>query len=137
MTAVPTTGLVLFAHGARDARWREPFDRLQAKLTALLPDTAVRLAFLELMEPSLSVALAELAGAGVAEVTVVPVFFGQGGHIRRDLPALIDQCRAQYPAMRIDCATAVGEAESVLDAIAAYCVGAVATTPSRQSPIGE
>lgn len=137
MTAVPTTGLVLFAHGARDARWREPFDRLQAKLTALLPDTAVRLAFLELMEPSLSVALAELAGAGVAEVTVVPVFFGQGGHIRRDLPALIDQCRAQYPAMRIDCATAVGEAESVLDAIAAYCVGAVATTPSLQSPIGE
>jgi len=137
LTAVPTTGLVLFAHGARDARWREPFDRLQAKLTALLPDTAVRLAFLELMEPSLPVALAELAGAGVAEVTVVPVFFGQGGHIRRDLPALIDQCRAQYPAMRIDCATAVGEAESVLDAIAAYCVGAVATTPSRQSPIGE
>ena len=132
-----TTGLVLFAHGARDARWREPFDRLQAKLTAVLPDTAVRLAFLELMEPSLPVALAELAGAGVAEVTVVPVFFGQGGHIRRDLPALIDQCRAQYPAMRIDCATAVGEAESVLDAIAAYCVGAVATTPSRQSPIGE
>ena len=137
MTAVPTTGLVLFAHGARDARWREPFDRLQAKLTAVLPDTAVRLAFLELMEPSLPVALAELAGAGVAEVTVVPVFFGQGGHIRRDLPALIDQCRAQYPAMRIGCAAAVGEAESVLDAIAAYCVGAVATTPSRQSPIGE
>ncbi|MGO4277770.1 sirohydrochlorin cobaltochelatase [Cupriavidus sp. OV038] len=137
MTAVATTGLVLFAHGARDARWREPFDRLQAKLSALLPDTAVRLAFLELMEPSLPVALAELAGVGVAEVTVVPVFFGQGGHIRRDLPALIDQCRAQFPAMRIGCATAVGEAESVLDAIAAYCVGAVATTPSRQSPIGE
>lgn len=137
MTAVATTGLVLFAHGARDARWREPFDRLQAKLSALLPDTAVRLAFLELMEPSLPVALAELAGVGVAEVTVVPVFFGQGGHIRRDLPALIDQCQAQFPAMRIGCATAVGEAESVLDAIAAYCVGAVATTPSRQSPIGE
>ncbi|CAG2149451.1 Sirohydrochlorin cobaltochelatase [compost metagenome] len=132
-----TTGLVLFAHGARDARWREPFDRLQAKLTAVLPDTAVRLAFLELMEPSLPVALGELASASVEEVTVVPVFFGQGGHIRRDLPALIDQCRAQYPAMRIGCAAAVGEAESVLDAIAAYCVGAVATTPSRQSPIGE
>ncbi|WP_149135319.1 sirohydrochlorin chelatase [Cupriavidus campinensis] len=132
-----TTGMVLFAHGARDARWREPFDRLQTKLTALLPDTGVRLAFLELMEPSLPVALGELASTGVEEVTVVPVFFGQGGHIRRDLPALIDQCREQYPAMRIGCAAAVGEAESVLDAIAAYCVGAVATTPSRQSPIGE
>lgn len=133
----PATGLVLFAHGARDARWREPFDRLQAKLTALLPDSTVRLAFLELMDPALPVALAELAGAGVTDVTVVPVFFGQGGHIRRDLPALIEQCREQYPAMRIGCATAVGEAESVLDAIAAYCVGTVATTPSRQSLTGE
>lgn len=120
-----TRALVLFAHGARDARWREPFDRLHAKLTALLPDCAVRLAFLELMEPSLPVALAELAGTGMDEVTVVPVFFGQGGHLRRDLPALIEQCRGQYPGMRIGCATAVGEAESVLDAIAGYCVGAV------------
>ena len=120
-----TQGLILFAHGARDARWREPFDRLYGKLTALLPDCAVRLAFLELMAPSLPEALAELAGAGVADVTVVPVFFGQGGHLRRDLPALIEQCRQQYPSMQIRCATAVGEAESVLDAIAAYCAGAL------------
>ncbi|WP_454764767.1 sirohydrochlorin chelatase [Cupriavidus campinensis] len=120
-----TQGLILFAHGARDARWREPFDRLHGKLVALLPDCAVRLAFLELMAPSLPEALAELAGAGVADVTVVPVFFGQGGHLRRDLPALIEQCRQQYPGMQIRCATAVGEAESVLDAIAAYCAGAL------------
>lgn len=121
----PTQGLVLFAHGARDARWREPFDRLHGKLAAALPDCAVRLAFLELMTPDLPAALAELDGAGVSDVTVVPVFFGQGGHLRRDLPALIDQCRGQHPAMRIACATAVGEAESVLEAIAAYCVASL------------
>jgi sirohydrochlorin cobaltochelatase len=117
--------LVLFAHGARDARWREPFDRLQQKVAAALPRCEVRLAFLELMSPDLPACLSELAATGMTEVTVVPVFFGQGGHLRRDLPVLVEQCRQQYPSLRIRCAAAVGEADSVLDAIAAYCVGSV------------
>ena len=120
--------LVLFAHGARDVRWREPFDRLVQKLASALPDTPVRLAFLELMSPQLPEALAELAAAGVAVVTVVPVFFGQCGHLRRDLPALVETCRQQYPTLSIRCAAAVGEAESVLDAIAGYCAASLCTT---------
>lgn len=116
-----TRALILFAHGARDARWREPFDRLHDKLVAQLPQCAVRLAFLELMSPSLPEVLAQLAADGAHDVTIVPVFFGQGGHLRRDLPALVAQCRQQYPAMRIHSAAAVGEADSVLDAIASYC----------------
>lgn len=122
--------LILFAHGARDARWREPFDRLRDKLAVLLPHSAVRLAFLELMTPELPEVLAELAAQGTASVKIVPVFFGQGGHLRRDFPALVDQCRQQYPGMRIDTATAVGESDSVLDAIAAYCAAQAALTAS-------
>lgn len=118
--------LVLFAHGARDARWREPFDRLHARLTAMLPDCAVRLAFLELMTPDLPGTLAQLAADNIDDILVVPVFFGQGGHLRRDLPALLDACRARLPGIRIRCAAAVGEADSVLDAIAAYCATALA-----------
>lgn len=125
----PTQALVLFGHGARDARWREPFDRLQGKLAAMLPHSAVRLAFLELMPPALPEALRDLAAQGVADILVVPVFFGRGGHLRRDLPALLDQCRATLPGVRIRCATAVGEADSVLDAIAAYCAACLADPP--------
>ena len=143
--AVPAAGrqaLVLFAHGARDVRWREPFDRLQARLAAMLPDCAVRLAFLELMSPNLPDTLTELAAEGMSDVLVVPVFFGQGGHLRRDLPALLDECRARLPRTRIRCATAVGEADSVLDAIAAYCAASLCAetgtqigprTPARES----
>jgi len=125
MNAPVRQALVLFAHGARDARWREPFDRLQARLAAALPHGAVRLAFLELMQPSLLDALAELAAEGIADITVVPVFFGQGGHLRRDLPLLIEQCRQHHPELRIGCAAAVGEADGVLDAIAAYCLASL------------
>ncbi len=114
--------LVLFAHGARDARWREPFDRLKDRLTAQQPDIDVRLAFLELMTPDLPGTIDALAASGAQSVTVVPVFFGQGGHLRRDLPALVAQCAQTHPALSIHCADAVGEDDAVLDAIAGYCV---------------
>ncbi|WP_323120987.1 sirohydrochlorin chelatase [Burkholderia alba] len=116
-------GLVLFGHGARDARWAEPFERLAAKLRAARgADAPVSLAFLELMEPSLQDAVAALAAQGCDAVTVVPVFFGQGGHVRRDLPRLVDACRTAHPGLALDCATAVGEDDTVLDAIALYCL---------------
>lgn len=116
-------GMILFGHGARDARWKEPFTRLAGKLAASRGNAApVDLAFLELMTPGLPEAIDAQAAQGCTAITVVPVFFGQGGHIRRDLPALIAQCQAAHPDLRIDCATAVGEDDGVLDAIVQYCL---------------
>lgn len=122
-----THGLVLFGHGARDVRWREPFERLAAKLRAARRASAggdgrVRLAFLELMEPDLPTAIGELVADGCDVITVVPVFFGQGGHIRKDLPELIQRCQEAQPAVQICCAGAVGEDDAVLEAVAAYCL---------------
>lgn len=115
-------GIVLFGHGARDVRWREPFERLADKLRGARDATPVTLAFLELMEPDLPTAVSELVARGCDTVTVVPVFFGQGAHIRRDLPLVIERCQALHPSIRIDCAVAVGEDDAVLDAVAQYCL---------------
>jgi len=116
-------GIVLFGHGARDARWAEPFARLADKLQAAHGAAGpVSLAFLELLEPDLPAAVASQVALGCSAVTVVPVFFGQGGHVRRDLPAVLQVCRDAHPGVQIHCATAVGEDDSVLDAVAEYCL---------------
>ena len=117
--------LILFAHGARAASWAAPFERLRGLTQARLPGVDVSLAFLELMSPRLPERVAELAAAGVAEVAVVPVFLGQGGHVLRDLPVMLDELRAAYPAIRFSVAEAAGENPAVLNAIADYCVGAL------------
>jgi sirohydrochlorin cobaltochelatase len=121
-----THGIVLFAHGARDVRWREPFERLANKVGAARAargdDGPVLLAFLELMEPDLATAVGYLISDGCSDVTVVPVFFGQGGHVRKDLPDAVERCRGLFPSVRIQCAGAVGEDEGVLDAVASYCL---------------
>jgi sirohydrochlorin cobaltochelatase len=109
--------IILFGHGARDARWREPFDRLALLWKVQHPDTAVELAFLEMMEPTLEQAIASLGGAGATEIVVVPVFFGQGGHLRKDFPVLLESCQKQFPAISLSATPAVGEDLAVLQAI--------------------
>lgn len=115
--------LILFAHGARDPRWAQPFERLQKLAHEQKPDTVVRLAFLELMEPRLPAVVADLVAAGCEQISLVPVFLGQGGHVLRDLPPMIEELRAHFPQLSIKVSDAVGESPAVLDAIAAYCVG--------------
>jgi sirohydrochlorin cobaltochelatase len=115
-------GLVLFAHGARDARWAEPFLRLRERVARAAPGTRVVLAYLEFMTPDLDAAVAELSAVGCRDVALVPVFLGQGGHLRDDLPNLLQRIAARHPECRIRLAVAAGEDDAVLDAIAAYCV---------------
>ncbi|MBR7777108.1 sirohydrochlorin chelatase [Undibacterium rugosum] len=114
--------IVLFAHGARDPRWAAPFERLQKLTQDALPEVAVRLSFLEFMSPALPALVAELAQQGCQQISVVPVFLGQGGHVLRDLPLMLDSLRADYPAIQFRHSGAVGEDAGVLMAIRDYCV---------------
>ncbi|MBT8542185.1 cobalamin biosynthesis protein CbiX [Polynucleobacter paneuropaeus] len=112
-----TKAIVLFGHGARDARWREPFDRLAVLWKAQHPKVLVELAFLELMQPSLEEAISSLVAAGATELVVVPVFFGQGGHLRNDFPVLLAACQEKFPSVTLSTSPAVGEDAAILQAI--------------------
>lgn len=119
-----TKALILFAHGARAASWAAPFERLRTLTQARMPDVPVSLAFLELMEPRLPAQVAELVAAGVTGMTIVPVFLGQGGHLLRDLPLMVDQLQEDHPQLTIEVAGAVGEDPDVIRAMTDYCVAA-------------
>lgn len=118
------SALILFAHGARDPRWAAPFQRMQALIKKQLPQQDVELAFLELMAPSLHDAVAALATGGCRQITVVPVFLGQGGHVLRDLPVMIQDLKQSHPDVNFKLVEAVGENPAVLQAIANYCIEA-------------
>jgi sirohydrochlorin cobaltochelatase len=116
---VAERALILFAHGARDPQWARPLERLKAELGGRLPGERIALAFLELMQPSLSECAATLHAEGVRRVRIVPVFFGAGGHLKKDLPAIVAQLRERYPGLEIDVDPPIGEQQQVIAAIAA------------------
>jgi sirohydrochlorin cobaltochelatase len=116
--------IILFAHGARDPEWAQPFRRIKKLLEARQPGVTVMLAFLEIMPPSLTDAVAQLVQAGHKAVTIAPLFMAQGGHLKNDVPKILDAIRARHPAIELKLLPAIGDVEPVLDAIAAWLVGA-------------
>ena len=114
-------GLVLFAHGSRDPEWARPFERIAASLRDKLPAAAVGLAFLE-HGPSLEEVVAALIAKGAGSIRVVPVFLGQGGHVKEDLPRLV--AAAARGDVKIYLDKPVGEQPQVVEAIAAAIAAA-------------
>jgi len=109
--------IVLFGHGSREAQWARPFQQLAESLSRKT-DCTIRLAYLELMSPSLTDAIATLANEGVTAIRVVPVFLGVGGHTRHDLPKLVEAARARHGAVQVTLDAPIGEQASVIEAIA-------------------
>lgn len=116
-------GLILFAHGARDPRWSEPFERVATDVRRQRPDVSVKLAFLEFMAPDLAAAAAALVqDAGCTRLQVLPMFLGVGGHVRKDLPALLQRVREAHPGVALALLPAVGEMDAVVAAMAGAAV---------------
>ncbi|OBX38196.1 sirohydrochlorin cobaltochelatase [Halomonas elongata] len=88
--------LILMAHGSSDPRWREPFERVYQALGERLA-TPLRLAYMELSEPSLETTVAELADAGTERAEILPLFFAAGRHLRKDVPAQVEALGTRHP----------------------------------------
>ncbi len=116
--------IVLLAHGARDARWGEPFLSVAERVRADAPDLAVELAYLEHLGPSLPEAVRRLADRGARSIRVVPLFFGRGGHLREDVPRLVAQIKAELPELKIDVTLPAGDDDAVQRSLASYCLRA-------------
>jgi sirohydrochlorin cobaltochelatase len=116
------TAIILFGHGARDPEWARPMERVRDMLRAAAPGLEVETAFLEFMQPGLVAAIDCLARGGARRITVVPMFLAQGGHVKKDLPALLEEARSLHPQCEVSLLPAVGEADRVIAAMAAYAL---------------
>ncbi|EXI83339.1 MAG: Sirohydrochlorin cobaltochelatase [Candidatus Accumulibacter appositus] len=122
---MPKTALILFAHGARDPEWAEPMRRVCACLHEQAPDRRVELAFLEFMKPELRACAESLLAEGFERIVVLPMFIARGGHLKRDLPLLLDELRRCHPQALFELGAAIGEAESVVQAMARHALALV------------
>jgi len=113
-------GIVLFAHGARDPEWARPFERIRDRIRASRPECPIGLAYLEFMSPTLDEAVAALAQEGASSITVFPLFMAQGGHLKDDLPRMVEALRQSHPHLPICMETALGDVPEVLEAISAW-----------------
>ena len=122
-TSNANSALLLFAHGSSEPGWAAPFVNLKAAIKAREPDRIVELAYLERMQPSFDDAVAKLQMLGIREITVAPIFLAIGGHMRRDLPKLIDDTQLRT-GIAFKVLPALGEVDHLITAIADWITDA-------------
>lgn len=111
-------GLLLFAHGARDPEWARPFEEVARRIALSRPRLPLVLAYLEFMQPELEEAARGLVAVGCRRIHIVPMFLGTGGHVRRDIPPLLERLRSDFGGLVEWCLhPALGEQESVIQAM--------------------
>ena len=118
-TSNSNSALLLFAHGSSDPGWAAPFIKLKTAIQSREPGQIVELAFLERMQPSFDEAVAILQKQGVVEIIVAPILLAIGGHMRKDLPALIETTH-QRTGIAFHVLPALGESETMIEFIAAW-----------------
>lgn len=114
------TALILLAHGARDPEWALPLRRVCELVRAQAPELRVELAFLDFIAPSLHDSAAALIAEGFARIVVLPMFIAAGGHLKRDVPLLLDELRGLHPQICFEQAAALGEADAMVQAMVAH-----------------
>lgn len=119
-------GIILFAHGAREASWAEPFQKILAQVQAAHPKVPVTLAFLEMMTPTLEQAAEAFYQEGVRQITVIPLFLAQGAHLRRDLPNRIGDVAYRFDDLEFEIGTPLGDSPEILEAVSQWVLNQIA-----------
>jgi len=98
--------IILLAHGSSDKRWCETFEQLAAPTLASVDNA--RVAYMELAEPSIDTIIMDGVAEGITEFTIVPLFLAAGRHLRKDVPAMIEELEKAH-GVSIQLAPPIGE----------------------------
>lgn len=110
------TALILVAHGSRHPGTEPCLTALAEAVRHRLPAEDVRVAWLELIDPSLGALCDEFAARGIRDAVVVPLLFTEAFHRTVDLPA---QAAAAQEAsgVRLDVRDGIGLGDGVKKAV--------------------
>ncbi|SBT18798.1 sirohydrochlorin cobaltochelatase [Marinomonas gallaica] len=92
--------IILLAHGSSDPRWKIPFEQLLARVTGVVSEDKVTLAYMELCKPSIEDVLAILPPE-TANIAVFPLFFAQGRHLRVDVPKQLEELNTEQRTLTL------------------------------------
>ena len=97
----PPAAVLLIGHGTRLAAGVAEFRTLADRLQQSLPDRVCLAGFLELVEPDLPEALEQLRQRGFRRVTALPALLMAAGHVKNDIPAILNAFQAEHPEMTL------------------------------------
>jgi sirohydrochlorin cobaltochelatase len=95
-------GVMVCGHGSRDDEAIGEFAAVAAGIAGRLPQYPVASGFLEFARPIIRDGLDELRGKGVERILAVPGMLFAAGHVKNDIPSVLNEYMARHPQIRIE-----------------------------------
>jgi sirohydrochlorin ferrochelatase len=111
------TGLLLIAHGSRNAAANDDLEHVAAALRERGEFAHVVAAFLEIAEPSIPQGGQQCVSAGMQRVVLVPYFLSAGVHVREDLRRFRAELAALHREVEFVLAEPLGRHPLLLDVV--------------------
>ena len=95
-------GVMVCGHGSRDVEAISEFQTVAAGIAERLPQYPVASGFLEFARPIIRDGLDKLWGDGARHILAVPGMLFAAGHVKNDIPSVLNTYAAQHPGLTID-----------------------------------
>lgn len=89
-------GLLVVGHGTRRGTGVAQLIELTRSMTVMAPKVPIEASFLELAEPTISVAMQRLAQRGVRSIIAVPILLFEAGHAKSDIPHAVEEAAGMF-----------------------------------------
>ena len=95
-------GILIVSHGSPREETNRGFEGMVARVASRLGEAMVLPAFFSIARPNIADQVTLLAGQGVRRIVLMPYFLYSGQHITVDFPAILDDCRRQFPEVALE-----------------------------------
>lgn len=110
--------ILLIDHGSRRDAANEMMDCMANLVQAMAgPEVVVQYAHMELAEPSIEAGVQRCVDAGATELTVFPYMLSPGKHSTGDIPRMVAEAAARFPALDVRITGAFGVHEKLAELI--------------------
>ena len=92
---LPETGVVVIGHGTANPVGAAETKNIVAQVDAILPNIPVELGYLEVIEPTIEMAVERLAARGCKKVVALPILLFAAGHAKQDVPQALQEAVAR------------------------------------------
>ncbi|MBC6444406.1 MAG: sirohydrochlorin chelatase [Alphaproteobacteria bacterium GM202ARS2] len=123
-----TTGVLLCGHGTRHRKGLDEFERLCQLLDQRLTELPTTYGYLEFARPIIRDGLDQLRKQGCTTVHALPAMLFAAGHVKNDIPSILNAYQKDHPEMRITLARELALTPKMLAAAAARAQEALATS---------
>ena len=95
------TALLIIDHGSIKKEANEMLDKVGSMIQNMRPDIIVRIAHMELAEPTIAQGIAGCVDGGATKIIAHPYMLSPGRHSKNDIPRLVKESADKYPGLSI------------------------------------